>query len=134
MTCIPTTTAIQLELGLACVSEPESPISQDEKYYFDMQPWKKMAVEVSKQTDRRDGGGYSAPCLTRGKAWEVPFCDLMRPVGRAIHQCDSTPLFPIVPLWYVCVLALMTGSEPYDSMDLPALFKICTLGRYLGLC
>lgn len=51
-------------------------------------------------------------------AWEVPFCDLMRPVGRAIHQRDSVPLFPIVLLWYVrtavCVLALMMGWQPFD--------------------
>lgn len=63
-------------------------------------------------------------CLTARKAWEVAFCDLMRPVGRAIHQRDSTPLFPIVPFSYVCVLALMIGSEPPDSMELPVLFKI----------
>lgn len=82
-----------------------------------------MAVEVSKSTDRRDGGGYSSPCLTARKAWEAAFCDLMRPVGRAIHQPDSTPLFPIVPFSYVCVLALMIGLQPPDSMGLPVLFK-----------
>lgn len=46
----------------------------------------------------------------------MAFCDLMRAVGRAIHQRGSTPLFPIVPSSNVCVLALMIGSEPPPSI------------------
>ena len=53
----------------------------------------------------------------------MAFCDLMRPVGRAIHQRDSTPLFPIVPISYMCVLALMIGLEPPDSTDLPCYLR-----------
>ena len=68
--------------------------------------------------DRQRGLGDFAPCLTLRMAWEVPLCDLMRPVGRAIHQHDSVPLFPIVLFWYVrravCVLALMMGRQPFE--------------------
>lgn len=78
---------------------------------------KRKRQKVSARTDRGDRE-HATLSFTRPAAEEVPFCDLMRPVGRAIHQHDSVPLFPIVLLWYVrrevCVLALMMGWQPFD--------------------
>lgn len=61
-------------------------------------PWEKSLVSIGpdRQTGRDD-----FTLLTLKMAREVPFSDLMRPVGRAIHQRDSAPLFPIVLFWYV---------------------------------
>lgn len=40
------------------MSEPESTISQDEKYYFDTQPWKKKKNgRGSVKVDRQKGWG-----------------------------------------------------------------------------
>lgn len=83
------------------MSKPESSnFPGMKKYYFDRQPWNKKGLYKC-HGGRAGKGEYFASRLTPPAAWEVPSCDLMRPMGGAIHQHDSAPLFLIVLCCYV---------------------------------